>query len=122
MVHAVMFLVAQATPSPTPLASKWPCAVPTHEAKILKRASPHVSSATVAQAEAAGAKPVADVRILVGPDGSVQEASIYTTSGSAALDSAAIATAKASTFTPKVIYCKPVSGVYQFPVDFTTEP
>jgi outer membrane biosynthesis protein TonB len=49
----------------------------------------------------------------------VQEATIYTSTGSDHLDKAAIATVKASTFAPKVVYCEPVSGVYRFTVDFT---
>jgi TonB family protein len=61
----------------------------------------------------------ATVKVLIGPDGSVQNAMIYRSSGNTALDNAAVTAAKAATYSPKVVNCQPAAGVYllRLPLD-----
>lgn len=106
--------------SPTPFRSPWPCPVPNYEAVIAKAVRPDVSSTDIEKAKEMGAKMSVVVRIVVGPDGKVKEATIYKSSGNMTLDYAALQAARASTYKPKVIQCKPVSGVYQFPFSFVS--
>ena len=66
---------------------------------------------------------VAYVRIAVGKDGTVSNASIYISSGHADLDRIAIANAMQAVFKPAVLDGKPVSAVYFHREDFVqTKP
>lgn len=58
------------------------------------------------------------VRIDLGSDGSVNEASVYLSSGSDLLDYAALEAARASTYQPAIFRCEPSSGSYIFRADF----
>ena len=105
-------------PSLTALRSPWPCAVPTHEATIANEVRPDLSSADIERAKAMNAKMSAVIRILVGPDGKVQDTRLIKSTGNLTLDVAAMRAARASTFNPKEIDCRPVSGVYRLPFVF----
>ena len=114
----ILAAVATMAPSPSPAALP-PCTKPNHEGGLLKAVVPKVSPVQLNQAEDDGAQMWATVKLLIGPDGSVQEATIYRSSGSTALDNAAVTAAKAATYSPKVVNCQPVAGVYllRLPLD-----
>ena len=62
------------------------------------------------------------VTIEVDPDGSIRKATIYKSSGYSAVDAAVIKAAHTTLYRPKVVDCKPVTGIYllqyRFPEDF----
>jgi TonB family protein len=58
------------------------------------------------------------VRVTIGTNGTVLAASIYTSTGSADLDRAALRAARASTYAPKLVNCRPVTGTYIFRAEF----
>jgi TonB family protein len=59
------------------------------------------------------------VKVELEPNGSIRDASVAKSSGAPILDMAAVAAAKASTFSPEIRDCAPVAGSYLFQVDFT---
>ncbi len=59
------------------------------------------------------------VEVIVDEYGKVQSLRIKTSSGSLALDDAAMRAANATTYSPKIVNCKPVSGTYVFRADFS---
>jgi TonB family protein len=60
--------------------------------------------------------------VTVGPDGKPQDVSIYKSSGNGAIDREALRAAQASTYSPKVINCKPVIGQFLFRAEFNPGP
>jgi TonB family protein len=58
----------------------------------------------------------ADIKVTVSPNGSVTKAVVAHSSGDPAINKAAIDAATASTFSPKMVNCKPVAGTYLFRV------
>jgi TonB family protein len=122
MLYGLMLVVATTTPpSPTPAASRRLCANPNHEAYVEDRIYPSVLQSELDEAIALGAKPSVVVRIVVGPDGHLRAATIFRTSGSWQLDAAALRAAHLSTYLPKQVGCKPVTGVYQLPYSFSSQ-
>ena len=65
---------------------------------------------------------IAQVDILVLPDGTVKNATIWKSSGYADADAEAIKSALAATYSPKVVDCKPVAGRYLYRADFVPYP
>ncbi len=63
-----------------------------------------------------------EAMVLVGPDGSVESATISHSSGYAGVDAAVIRAARASSYSPKVVDCKPVEGRYLFREDLKPGP
>jgi TonB family protein len=61
----------------------------------------------------------ATVSVLVGPDGRVEKATIYRSSGYLQFDIASIRAAKSSRYKPKLIDCKPVEGTVLFKTSLT---
>jgi TonB family protein len=59
------------------------------------------------------------VKVDLEPNGSIRDASVAKSSGAPFLDTAAVAAAKASSFSPEIHDCTPVAGSYIFQVDFT---
>jgi TonB family protein len=106
---AIMFalLLAQATPSPAPSDA---C---NHEASITKSVPPDPRGLDD-NVLAALAPLSADIDVAIAPDGSPGHASVYKSSGYRGFDLAAIHAAKASTFTPQVVDCKPVESTVRF--------
>ncbi|HZV76461.1 MAG TPA: TonB family protein [Candidatus Babeliales bacterium] len=62
------------------------------------------------------------VEVTLGEDGSVTRAKIYKSSGYPDADAAAIVAARASTYVPQVVACKPVQGDYLFAETFVRAP
>lgn len=101
-------LLAQ-TPSPVPIG---PCL---HEAAILYEPTPTVYPPGLPK----GTVVFAVVTVTVGPDGSVQKAIMYKSTGTPDGDKEALRIARTTTYTPKVVDCKPTAGIYRLRVDFT---
>ncbi len=57
-------------------------------------------------------------RVTIGPNGEVVSARIERSTGDAAFDQAVLNAAKGSTYSPKIVDCKPVQGAYLFSVLF----
>jgi TonB family protein len=68
-----------------------------------------------------GAYGTAKVAVTLDPHGNVLAAAISQSTGNAALDQEAIKAAKASTYVPEVVDCKPVGGVYLFKAVFDSQ-
>src|SRR5579872_2043490 len=102
LVAVFALLLAQATPAPSPD----PCL---HEAAIVIP----VMSEFPPSFRPAGPVTV-EAMVLVGPDGAVESATISHSSGYSAVDAAVISAARASSYSPKVVDCKPVEGRYLF--------
>lgn len=115
MLFVAMFplLLAQATASPSPLPTG-PCS---HEATIASPVMPEFPPSL----RPAGPFTV-EATVLVAPDGSVESATISHSSGYSAVDAAVIKAARASTYSPKVVDCKPVEGRYLFWSDVKLGP
>jgi protein TonB len=58
------------------------------------------------------------VKVTIGPSGSLVNATISQSAGNMALDQAALAAARQSTYAPKIVNCEPVTGDYLFRVTF----
>ncbi|MEO6991484.1 MAG: TonB family protein [Candidatus Baltobacteraceae bacterium] len=99
------------TPPPTP---KPQCAVPNKEATMTNGVQPD----TPEIAKQAGATGTVNVEVTLTAGGSVVSTSVYKSSGNSALDQAAIAAAKQSSFAPATKDCQPVGGSYLFRADF----
>ena len=91
------------------------CSNPNVEATVVSPAVPrypesarlrHVGNVTVL------------VKVTIGPDGKLQHASVYKSSGSSDIDVAAIFAAEGSTYLPRILQCKPVTGDYIAREDF----
>jgi TonB family protein len=59
-----------------------------------------------------------EVEVVVGPAGKVSRAWIYKSSGDTAIDGAALHAARESTYSPKLVNCRPTEGNYLFRADF----
>jgi len=99
----VSLLLAQAAPSPTASAGK--C---THEADIASAVVPDTTSVN-AQSDL-----FAIVAVLVAPNGSVENAKIYRSSGNLDFDQASVRAARHSTYKPKLVDCTPVEGTVYY--------
>lgn len=62
-----------------------------------------------------------EVEVTVGPTGQLTAASIAHSGGNMAIDQAALRAARNSTYAPKIVNCKPVSGTYLFQADFSAD-
>ena len=107
----------------TGIPSTWPdmpsvgqssCAVPNREAGVLHRANLQFSERSFGRV-AAGTLTRIQVVVLLGPDGRVKRASMWTSSGNDELDDGAIAAVQQSTYRPKLSACTPTYGIYLFP-------
>jgi TonB family protein len=81
------------------------------DVKPLSPAMPNISKADYK------AKVSANALVTVGPDGHPIDAKIVKSSGSAAIDRAAVDAAMHSTYSPKMEDCKKITGQYLFQVD-----
>jgi TonB family protein len=61
----------------------------------------------------------ATVFVVVGSDGKVVAAKILKPSGDFSFDAASIRAAKSSTYTPKLVDCKPIEGTFLFRTSLT---
>jgi TonB family protein len=56
--------------------------------------------------------------VTIGPTGNLVDAKISQSAGNMALDQAALAAARQSTYAPKIVDCQPTTGSYYFKVTF----
>jgi hypothetical protein len=108
--------ISVVSPVPEP-AGMTACATPFTDARVLwkERAAfpPGVMMATVGITSATVA-----VEVFIGPNGHVDDASLYYPSGNRALDTSALNAAEGSTYAGGTALCQPSSGSYLFVVTF----
>jgi TonB family protein len=117
MALAVMLavLLAQATPAPSPT-STGECF---RDATVSKSVQPSIEGL---DGDFLDHKLTTDIKVLVGADGSIKGTSILNSSGYRGFDLAAQRAARASTYLPKLVNCKPVDGEYTFRANLTPMP
>jgi TonB family protein len=98
----------------TPTVGQSNCDVPNREAAVLHRVNPQFPKSALRHAAAGELTPV-QVAVLLGPDGLVKRASMWTSSGNDELDDAVIAAVQQSTYRPKLSQCVPTYAEYLFP-------
>jgi protein TonB len=103
---------APAAPPGTP---KPACKTPFQDATVVQQAQPEYPDS--AREQGLGEVQVA-VRVTIGPSGSLVNATISQSAGNMALDQAALAAARQSTYAPKIVNCQPEQGDYLFRVTF----
>ncbi|MDQ2681123.1 MAG: TonB family protein [Candidatus Eremiobacteraeota bacterium] len=109
---AVKASAGPAAPTPTPAPK---CAVPYRDAVATNKVPPDYPE--MARQQNLGVVTVL-VKVTVGPTGSLQAATVQQSSGNSSIDQAAIAAAKASSYSAKVVNCTPVAGDYGFTAEF----
>ena len=111
--------VASAPPQPAstapPGTPKPACKTPYQDATVVNQAQPEYPDA--ARDQGLGEVQVA-VQVTIGPSGGLIDAKIAQSANNMALDQAALAAARQSTYAPKVVNCQPVTGDYLFRVTF----
>jgi protein TonB len=103
--------VEPSAPTEAPTAS---CAAPDVPAHVVDTAT--AETPEVAQEQ--GLTGTTQVEVSIDPDGAITATSIYRSSGSQALDTAALAAARQSTYKADVRNCEAVAGSYLFTVVF----
>ncbi len=102
--------------SPTPAATPTPnCA--TNDTPVQLIASPPPPEIPPA-ARAEQANGIAQVRLVVNPQGGIESATIAGSSGSSALDQVAVSIARAAQYSPATHACKAIASDYTFSVKF----
>jgi TonB family protein len=100
-----------ATPAPA-------CANPNAEAHVIDTVAPEYP-------DSARDLQLGDVTVMVevtlGLQGQVIDAKVTQSSNDAAIDQAALRSARESTYAPKIVGCSPVSGSYLFRADFSAQ-
>ena len=87
------------------------CTHPNVDATVTSPAQPQLP-------HGANLKGSATATVTIAPNGSVAAASITKSSGSPQIDKAVLDAARHSTYSPKLVNCKPVQGSYLFHADF----
>lgn len=109
-------LVTPAAPSPSPRASATPnCA--NHDTPVIVAVSPPPPDIP-ASVRGAAKSGTTRVRVDVSAAGAATGETIAQSGGDPALDSIALAMAKAAAYTPATQACKPVAGTYTYAVRF----
>lgn len=106
MLLLALLLLAQLTSSPAPSA-RITCAKANAEATASKLVQPQWPDI---QRPPLQATVIVSVTVL--PDGHAANVHIYKSSGVIGIDRAAFDAVRASTFHPKVVACKPTTGIY----------
>lgn len=112
----LLALVIVSSPTPIPMAKGKACANVT--IPVYATAQATVFLPGVVLAHVPGSSMTALVDVAVGADGRRIAAHISKSSGNESLDEAAIETAQASVYTPKLVNCKSVAGDYSMTVPF----
>lgn len=106
----------------TPAASTGPpetphpaCKTPYQDATVVQQSQPDYPDS--ARELGLGTVTVS-IEVTIAPSGSLETATVSQSSNNAALDNAAVAAAKQSTYAPKIVNCTPVEGQYLFKVTF----
>lgn len=102
-----------ATPIPAPWAID--CASPDHLSTAVKPVQPDYPES--AMSLNLGYVSV-QILVTIEPSGSIAHAEIYKSSNNMAIDAAALQAARASTYAPGMVLCKPTYGSYIFKADF----
>jgi TonB family protein len=105
---------AQAMSDPGDPTNPASCGAPDRPASVVRSAIPE----TPAFAQISGAAGDVVVRVDLMPDGSLQDAAVAQSSGSAALDREALRVARESEYSPALESCRAVPGSYLFTVTF----
>jgi protein TonB len=108
---------AAATASAQPEPTKASCSQPHLDPRTENAVQPDYPDLAREQ----GASGTAEVRVTLDARGDVLSAVIEQGTGSTLLDNAAVAAAKASTFSPEIEDCLPVGGTYLFRADFSAQ-
>jgi protein TonB len=107
------------TPVPTPVPAPAQTPAPCEKADIPAAvASPPPPPELTPEARAAGTSGIARVRVSLDPSGAVQNATVASSSGSNALDLAAMSMARNARYTPALHLCKAVAADYIYSVKF----
>ena len=112
---------ATGTGPPAPVSTAPPgtpkpaCKTPYQDATVVQQAQPEYPDS--AREQGLGEVQVA-VKVTIGPSGSLVNATISQSAGNMALDQAALAAARQSTYAPKIVNCEAVEGDYLFRVTF----
>ncbi|MEO6913882.1 MAG: TonB family protein [Candidatus Baltobacteraceae bacterium] len=124
-VRTVPILAAlpTAAPTPAPTPSLAPSPLPNVNGCLTPNADPAVAvSATAppipAEVRGSGKSGISRIQVSLDSHGVVTTATIVSSSGDAGLDQIATAMARASTFTPRLVQCKPTAGFYAYTVKF----
>jgi TonB family protein len=103
-------------PAPTVVADA-ACKTPNAEPAAIDPAPPQLAKSQLPK------QPVsAEVTVTIGPDGKPTSARIFRSSGNADVDRAVLTAAEKSTYSPKYVDCKAVTGTYLFRADFKPGP
>lgn len=124
MLFAALTLVFQAlvpTPanaapvqnSPSAAVAAAACANPNIEPSVVVPVPPDLGKSKVPKQNYS-----AVVAVTIAPNGKVAGAKVYKSSGNATVDSAVVAAAEKSTYSPKLVNCAPAQGTYLFRADF----
>jgi len=108
-------------PGPGPSGPAGPTESPAPSCTAPDIAAHVVNTATAETPEVAqeqGVTGTTQVEVSIGPDGRITAASIYRSSGDQALDNAALAAARQSTYKADIRDCEAVAGSYLFTVVF----
>jgi protein TonB len=106
-----------APPAPTapPGTPKPACKVPFQDAQATNAVTPDYPEEA---REAGMGEAQATVVVTISPSGSLVSATIGQSTGNTAMDNAAVAAARQSTYAPKIVDCQAVQGTYNFKVTF----
>jgi TonB family protein len=70
------------------------------------------------EARASKTNGTAAIQVQIDPQGHVTDATVSQSSGNVSLDAVAMQMARAATYTPALVKCKPVASAYTFTVKF----
>ncbi|HTV74705.1 MAG TPA: TonB family protein [Candidatus Acidoferrales bacterium] len=110
-------VVFPATAMPTPAPTGPSCSEPHVGASTKNTVQPEYPEIAREQ----GAVGTTEVQVTLDERGGVVAVAVAQSSGNKALDEAALAAARASTFSPEIDDCQPVGGTYLFRADFTAQ-
>ncbi len=102
------------TPAPTPKPS---CAQPHVDAAVTRAVEPDYPELARRQ----GVTGTTQIKVTLADSGAVTDAQVYVSSGSSALDAAAIAAARRSTYAPEIVDCRQRAGSYLFRAEFSAQ-
>jgi TonB family protein len=109
-IVAAPSLIASAQPSPTAA----PCTSPHVNARVVNVVQP----AYPMSVRIRGVAGFVQVKVTLNEAGAVVAASVYKSSGEQELDEAALLAARSSTYSPEVVDCQAVRGIYLFRAEF----
>jgi TonB family protein len=112
MIGIVLALLVTGAAIPIPSATASTC--PTTQVEVIKAARPDYPL------ELGRNTPpfVVEVAVTVNPDGSIKGTKMWQSSGYPAADAATVKAARETTYSPKMVNCKPVEGAWLFRADF----